>query len=307
MTLDVALLLVIVCLAVLLGGCFLKFHRLKQKFDALATVLSDVQTDQVNNKLLIKENDMLAPLVFQVNHIVYAYEEKLCDLQAAEETNKQLMTSLSHDVRTPLTTLIGYLDAAHSGLVEGEEREVYIETARRKAYDLKDYIGVLFDWFRLNSHEFSLSIKPVELTEQTRILLKDWIPVFREKELQYDICIPEQCMMAKIDLDGYARVLNNLVQNVLAHSHAGQIKIALTASGPYAALQVWDNGVGISRENLPHIFDRLYKCDKSRSEKGSGLGLAIVHQMVERMNGTITVDSKQNEYTAFTVTLPLAL
>ena len=75
------------------------------------------------------------------------------------------MTSLSHDVRTPLTTLIGYLDAAHKGLVTGKDRDDYIETARRKAHDLKEYIDVLFDWFKLNSNEFALEIQSVEAAE----------------------------------------------------------------------------------------------------------------------------------------------
>ena len=78
------------------------------------------------------------------------------------------MTSLSHDVRTPLTTLIGYLDAAHKGLVTGRDRDDDIETARRKAHDLKEYIDVLFDWFKLNSDEFALEIQSVEAAELTR-------------------------------------------------------------------------------------------------------------------------------------------
>ena len=301
---NMVLLLIILCMAVALVGCLLKFRQLKRKWVSLAEMLDDVQTNHTNNKLLIKENDMMAPLVFQANRIVYAYEEKLRDLQSAEETNKQLMTSLAHDVRTPLTTLIGYLDAAHTGLVVGAEREEYVEAARQRAYDLKEYIDVLFDWFRLNSNEFTLSLQPVELAEATRNILKDWIPVFREKELQFDIDIPDGRIMANVDPDGYTRVINNLVQNVMAHSHAREIKIALTASGSSVTVQVADNGIGIAKEDIPHIFDRLYKCDKGRSEKGSGLGLAIAHQIVARMGGTIAVESTPNKVTIFTVTLP---
>ena len=92
------------------------------------------------------------------------------------------MTSLSHDVRTPLTTLLGYLDATHKGLVTGKDRDDYIETARRKAHDLKEYIDVLFDWFKLNSNEFALEIQSVEVAELTRNILIDWIPIFEDKQ-----------------------------------------------------------------------------------------------------------------------------
>lgn len=302
---DLIFLIVIVCLVCILCGCLLKIYHIRKKVSELTENLSNVEINHINQKTLIKETDLLAPLVYQVNQIVYDYEEKLRDLQAADETNKQLMTSLSHDVRTPLTTLIGYLDAAHNGLVAGAEREEYIETARKRAYDLKEFVDVLFDWFRLNSNEFTLAIEPVEITELTRCILKDWIPVFREKSLDYDIEIPEKRLIVKLDLDGYSRIINNLIQNVLSHSHAEIISIAMQSTDKFVEIRVQDNGVGIAKEDLHHIFDRLYKCDKSRSEKGSGLGLAIVSQIVERMDGTITVESKINEFTTFVIKFTL--
>lgn len=167
------LVVLIICLVFSLFACLLKIFRIYGKISEVTEILSEVEINSTNRKALIKEKELLAPLVYQVNHIVYTYEERLHDLQIADETNKQLMTSLSHDVRTPLTTLIGYLDAAHNGLVEGQEREEYIETARQRAYDLKEYIDVLFDWFRLNSNEFSLSVEATEIAELTRWNLKN--------------------------------------------------------------------------------------------------------------------------------------
>lgn len=297
--------IIIIGLALAVGGCLLKLYHIKNKVIELTDALKDVEINNINRKTLIKETDMLAPLVYQVNGIIYSYEEKLRDLEVADETSKQLMTSLSHDVRTPLTTLIGYLDAAHNGLVVGAEREEYIETARQRAYDLKEYIDVLFDWFRLNSNEFTMSIEPVEIAELTRCILKDWIPVFREKSLSYDVEIPEKRLMVNLDIDGYSRAINNLVQNVLAHSHANKIGIIMQTFNDCVEVRIEDNGIGIVKNDLQHIFDRLYKCDKGRSEKGSGLGLSIVHQIVERMGGTIYADSKVNEFTAFTIKFPI--
>lgn len=303
---DLLYLIIIACLTCIVGGCLLKIYHIRNKVNELTEALSDVEITRINQKTLIKETDLLAPLIYQVNQIVYDYEEKLRGLQAADETNKQLMTSLSHDVRTPLTTLIGYLDAAHNGLVTGAEREEYIETARKRAYDLKEYVDVLFDWFRLNSNEFTLAIEPVEITELTRCILKDWIPVFREKSLDYDIEIPEKYLMVELDTDGYSRIINNLIQNVLFHSQADKIEIIVESSEKFVEVQIRDNGVGIAKEDLQHIFDRLYKCDRGRSEKGSGLGLSIVSQIVERMGGKISAESKVNEFTIFTIQFPFA-
>ena len=104
-----------------------------------------------------------------------------------------------------------------------------------------------------------------------------------------------------MDLDGYARIINNLVQNVITHSRATQIKIEMTQEGNNIEIRITDNGIGIEKADLPHIFERLYKCDKGRSDKGSGLGLSIVWQMVEKMDGKITAQSEPNRYTAFIV------
>ena len=101
------------------------------------------------------------------------------------------------------------------------------------------------------------------------------------------------------------RIVNNLIQNVIAHSHADKIKIALSKKENNMELLLADNGVGIEKEDLKHIFERLYKCDKGRSEKGSGLGLSIVHQLVEKMGGSITVESLPGKGTEFMLLFPL--
>ena len=147
--------------------------------------------------------------------------------------------------------------------------------------------------------------KAVDLTELTRNILIDWIPIFEDTRVNFTIDIPEQPFRVQIDPDGYMRILNNLIQNVISHSHADKIEIALSGQGGDIKILLSDNGIGIDKDDLKHIFERLYKCDKGRSEKGSGLGLSIVHQLVEKLNGTITADSTPGKGTVFTLLFPL--
>ena len=284
---------------------FFRIRRVKKQIAEMADALSDVKNGNGNRRILSAANELTAPIAYEINEIVVSYENRLSVVRQAEETNRQLMTSLSHDVRTPLTTLLGYLDAAHKGIVAGKEREDYIETARRKAHELKEYIDVLFDWFKLNSNEFALEPESVEAAELTRNILIDWIPVFEDRQLDYSIDISEQPVRVRLDTDGYMRILNNIIQNVIAHSHADRIEISLSKQGGNMKLLLADNGVGIEKEDLKHIFERLYKCDKGRSEKGSGLGLSIVHQLAEKMGGSITAESQPGKGTAFTLIFPL--
>ena len=305
MEIIVFLSIVIAVVAVLTSIVLVR--RVKKQIAEMTDALVDVKNGNGNRRILSATNELVAPLAYEINEIVVSYESRLSIVRQAEEINRQLMTSLSHDVRTPLTTLIGYLDAAYKGLVTGKDRDDYIEIARRKAHDLKEYIDVLFDWFKLNSNEFALEIHPIEAAELTRNILIDWIPIFEDKQVDYDIDIPEQPVRVRLDTDSYMRIINNLIQNVIAHSHADKIKISLSKQGNNLRLLLADNGVGIEKEDLKHIFERLYKCDKGRSEKGSGLGLSIVHQLVEKMGGSITVESLPGKGTEFMLLFPLEI
>ena len=279
--------------------CGFVIRRVKAQINGMLDALEDIKAGNGNRRILSATDEFTASIAYEVNDIVSSYEKELSSFRQAEEVNKQLMTSLSHDVRTPLTTLIGYLDAAHKGIVTGKDKDEYVEIARRKAHDLKEYIDVLFDWFKLNSDEFVLLIDPVEAVELTRNILIDWIPIFEDKQIDYSIDIPEQPFRVRLDPDAYMRVLNNLIQNVIVHSHTDKINISLSNQDGNMKIVVADNGVGIEKDDLKHIFERLYKCDKGRSEKGSGLGLSIVHQLVEKMNGTITAESTPGNGTMF--------
>lgn len=302
---EFILILSIVIAALSILGSFLIIRRVKRQISEMAETLADVNAGNGNRRILSSTHELTAPLAYEMNDIILSYENRLSAFRQMEETNKQLMTSLSHDVRTPLTTLIGYLDAVQKGTVSGKEREQYLAIAHRKSHDLKEYIDVLFDWFKLNSNEYVMDIRPVEAAELTRNILIDWIPIFENQQIDYLIDIPDQPLRAALDSDGFMRIINNLIQNSLSHSHGSQIQIALSRQKEFLQIRVSDNGIGIEQEDLKHIFERLYKCDKGRAEKGSGLGLSIVRQLTLKMNGQITAESVPGEGASFTLLFPL--
>ncbi len=304
---ELVVIILSVIAAVSAAFSFLTVRHVKKQIKEMSEALVEVKNGNGNRRILAAENEFIAPVAFEINEIVLSYENRLAVYRRTEETNKQLMTSLSHDVRTPLTTLIGYLDAVHKGLITGTERDNYVETARRKAHDLKEYIDVLFEWFKLGSGEFTMNIASVEAAELTRDILIGWIPIFEDKRIEYSIEIPEQPLIVNLDTDGYMRILNNLIQNTVSHSQADQIRIVMEQQGSDIRLCLSDNGIGIGKEDLKHIFERLYKCDKGRSGKGSGLGLSIVYQLTEKMGGKISVESAPGDGASFTLLFPLEM
>lgn len=280
-------------------------HRTRQKLAEIERAVADVRAGNGNRRVLAKPGEPAAGLIYEINDIVRGYEGQIAALQAAREANRQLMTSLSHDVRTPLTTLIGSLDAAHRGLLTGQAREDSLAAARRKAHELKDYVDALFDWFKLQSGEFSLQPRPVEAVELTRNFLADWVPLWEEQGMNYRLQIPEGPFRAALDPDAYRRILNNLLQNALTHSRAQCTSVTLTARDGALEVQVADDGVGIPAEALPHIFERLYKGDASRGSRGSGLGLSIARQLALCMGGSLTAASTPGKGAVFTLQFPL--
>lgn len=280
-------------------------HRTRQKLAEIERAVADVRAGNGNRRVLAKPGEPAAALVYEINDIVQNYEGRLAALQTAQEANRQLMTSLSHDVRTPLTTLIGALDAAHRGLLTGQAREDSLAAAHRKAHELKEYVDALFDWFKLQSGEFSLQPRPLEAVELTRNFLADWVPLWEEQGMNYRLQIPEGPFRAALDPDAYRRILNNLLQNALTHSRAQCTSVTLTARDGALEVQVADDGVGIPAEALPHIFERLYKGDASRGSRGSGLGLSIARQLALCMGGSLTAANTPGKGAVFTLQFPL--
>ena len=234
-------------------------------------------------------------------------QSRLIQQKQSEQAYKRLMTSLSHDVKTPLASLVGYLEAVESKMVTGAEQEEYIRVAMEKAHHLKDFVTALFEWVKLDAGEQIFHFEVCDPNELSRDIMADWVPLLESHDLTYEIEIPETEYMTRVDPTAYTRILNNLLQNTLTHSDARQVSLTITETEQQAKIIVADNGKGISAADLPHIFERMYQCDHSRSAKGNGLGLSIAKELVSVHKGTITADSILEAGTTFTIILPKAL
>lgn len=303
-----------------------KVISINKKISQSNEVLDDIKKGNGNRKILSKDNDNFSEIIYKINEIVYLYEEKLTEFRKKENANNQLLTSLSHDIRTPLTSIIGYTDAIKKELLKDglndkydlqnviennntlENNNVienYIDIVREKSYSLKEYLDNVFDWFKLNSNEFYLDLKDTEITELSRNIIKSWIVIFEEKDIDFDIEIEEKEIICNLDQNAYARVINNIIQNSVEHSKTKKIQISIKESNRKIFITIKDFGVGIEPDDLEHIFDRLYKCDKARNKVGSGLGLYITKELVEKMNGCINVKSEVGEGTEFEITFEI--
>lgn len=284
-----------------------KLYRVKEQLSIIKDALEDIKQGNLNRRILTRKSDITKTICYHINEIAVNDQARLIKLKQAEQAYKRLMTGLSHDVKTPLTSLVGYLEAIQEKIVTGEEKEEYIRVALDKAHHLKDFVESLFEWVKLDAKEQIFQFEICDLNEISRDILADWIPMLEDKQFTYKIDIPGEEYSIRLDRNAYTRILNNLLQNALLHSEGNKIAIQIIEDKKQAHISVTDNGKGISEKDMSHIFERLYQCDESRSGSGNGLGLSIVQELIAVHGGTIQADSSSHGGTKFTITLPKAL
>ncbi|MFD2332047.1 ATP-binding protein [Cohnella sp. GCM10020058] len=242
-------------------------------------------------------------------------EERTEALRAAEQSRRQLVSNISHDLRTPMTLIQGYLEALRDGVIsDPEQRDAVIGAMLKKAEGLNELIRDLFDLSMLEARQAQMSYELVPLPAWVDRLAENYAMELLTKGIAY-VCRTEgpgtESVNLKIDERRMDRVMSNLIYNAIqATPRGGEIRIeARRGARPYEAeIAVLDNGAGITPEELPKLFERFYQNDKSRngSSGGSGLGLAIVREIVETHGGRIEARIRPEGGSEFVITLPIA-
>ena len=284
-----------------------KLRRVREQLSIIEEALEDIKSGNPNRRVLARKSDMTKRICFAINEIAVENQSQLLKQKQSEQAYKRLMTSLSHDVKTPLASLVGYLEAIENGLVSGKEKETYTHVALEKSYHLKQFVESLFEWVKLDAKEQIFYFELCDFNELTRNIAAEWVPTLEHSHFEYDFDIPEEEYFLRIDPHAYTRILNNLFQNALMHSGGNKLSLQLSENEQQVKIIISDNGKGIPPSDVPHIFERMYQCDHSRSAGGNGLGLSIAAELVSAHNGKISADSKLDIGTIFTILFPKSL
>ncbi len=225
----------------------------------------------------------------------------------AERTKHELITSVSHDLRTPLTSVLGYLELVDSDRYGNElEMRHYVGLAYEKGKQLKRLVDQLFEYTRTSHGSIRLKSATINLGELLEQLVEEFVPALQEAGMEYQLQLPATRVMATVDPDLLVRVLENLVSNAIRYGREGRIivlELLETASGK--VIRVANLGSPIPEHDLPYLFDRFYRVEQSRSGKtgGAGLGLAIARNIVNLHGGRILAYNEASR-TVFEIRLP---
>ncbi|MEF2966037.1 HAMP domain-containing sensor histidine kinase [Paenibacillus sp. M1] len=257
-------------------------------------------------KIPVENVGQLGQLATDINRMVERLRTSMEEERRAEQTKNELITNVSHDLRTPLTSITGYLGLIDQDRYRDEvELRYYVNMAYEESLRLKQLLQDLFEYTRLQNKEMELQKTRINLTEMLHQISAHFGWQLQENGMECRLFMGQQPLYVVADGDKLRRVYENLITNAIRYGSDGKLlDIRGRIDGNDVVTEVINYGDPIPESDLPHLFDRFYRVEKSRAKQtgGSGIGLAIAKHIVDLHDGVITVES--DEYrTAFTVRL----
>jgi len=278
------------------------------KINKISNSLTEIITGNFNARIKFHDyNKSVKNLIINLNRLIDKFQEVAAVNRQYEDDRKKMISNISHDLRTPLTAMLGYVEMLQTDTsLSLNEKKEYLEVIETKGEVLRRLIDEFFSLSKIDSDDINLEFKKIDITEVTRQCALSFLKDFEAKEITPMIKIPEKEICIDADEKSINRILQNIIGNSLKYGSNGKvIGISLKENKDSVIIEIWDKGKGIKKEDLSHIFERLYTGEKSRNNhlKGSGIGLTIVKKLVEKHNGKIEVESLPYEKTTFKITL----
>jgi signal transduction histidine kinase len=243
----------------------------------------------------------------EVGALAEAFNSMAADLEYAEQSRRNMIADVAHELRTPLSNIQGYLEAIRDGVIQPDTATIH--SLNEEATLLSRLVNELQELTLAEAGELKLVYQAEDISKLVEQAVNPWQPQLTTKEISLSVDLPDNLPPVNIDWQRVNQVLHKLLENAVAHTpRGGVINVSATAGGEWVEVSVSDTGEGIPAEDLPHIFERFYRVDKSRSRAtgGSGLGLTIAKRLVEAHGGQITAQSKLGEGSRFSFTVPIA-
>ena len=282
---------------------FVLFTRNLVKYlSTLTDGLMLIANGDLSYRLPLSRKDELGNIAHNINNMAQQLQKQMARERQIEKSKMELISGISHDLRTPLTSIIGYLDLLKTNTFEDEkERERYINNAFNKTQQLKKLLEDLFEYTRLTNGDNLMTLQEVDFNSLLEQLIIEFEPVAKEQEISVKRSLSSAPCAISIDIEKMVRATDNLLMNALKFSvKPGEIEVKLSDQEDHVTLVIENLGTPISKEQEEQLFERFYKIELSRNDKnmpsGSGLGLSITKNIVELHGGRIWLDHHKGRY-----------
>lgn len=263
----------------------------------------DNQNDE--NILLHTSNRRVKLLLIQINRLLEHNQKTVANFHTIERSMRKMLSNISHDLKTPLTVILGYTEIMlHNRDITQEKKEALLQTVHVKTLEVLELISIFFELVKLESGDHNLEISKIEIGEICRKKIIEYYEILVTKEFEVEIDIPEEQIWIWGNREAIERILNNLLSNAITYGADGKMigmKVRNTNDRVY--IEIIDKGQGIHEADQSRVFERLYTMEDSRNKRnqGSGLGLTISKRLVEQLDGKIYLDSKPFHKTTFSM------
>ncbi len=265
-----------------------------------------IKREGFGKTIKVRGEDELATLCESINDMSVQLGEKIKNEKLIEQTKNELITNISHDLKTPLTSIVGYLELLNSDQLEDADKKQYIQTAYRSSLRLNTLVNELFEYTKLSGSDIKFTKDTVNLSLLLNQVVGENILNFSEKKIDVILKNPYPEVLCLIDSAQMLRVFENLISNAQKYSEPdSKFIVSLSITNQNILISFTNRCKCIKEEELELFFNRFYRQDKSRTEEGSGLGLAIARRIVELHEGSITAQKHKSDIT-FLITLPKA-
>ncbi len=307
------IILILSIVAMVLAGiiCYQQFAFRKgikaQLLQISQELAGAVDSDSEEKVMVFTDSRAMQELCAQINRLLDRHQRMLADYRRSEISSKKMLSNISHDIKTPLTVILGYLEIIR--LNGGEQREL-IDKVEARAKAVSDLVEQFFTLAKLEAGDMEIALSKLELCELCREVVLDFYEILSGKDYEVEVEIPEKTVYVQGNSDAIRRILNNLISNSLRYGSEGRyLGIFLHEDEKQVYIDVTDRGRGIEKDFAEHIFDRLFTMEDSRNRdiQGNGLGLTIARSLARQMGGDVTLLSKPWQKTSFTVALKRTL
>jgi len=288
---------------------FVLSNRMIRYLGEIMSGLQKIAKGNLTHEIAAKSSDELGLLAETINGMTKQLKKSIEEERNAERSKNELITGVSHDLRTPLTSILGYLELIENDRYKDEvELRYYSNVAYEKAKRLKKLIDDLFEYTTIHDKGPILELKKINIDGLLKQLAEEFVPILSKAGMTYRISAEDETLYIHADGNQLMRAYENIISNAIRYGKEGKfVDIRIGRSGDEAVIAVVNYGEPIPERDLPHIFDRFYRAEKSRSSQsggGSGLGLAITKSILELNGGSISVRSSR-EMTVFETRFPL--
>ena len=305
---EIILFFLCICIAVLI--CIVVYQQfvfrrgIQKQLKEISQKLEKIQdTDSDENIMMFTDEQALMELLVQINRLLENQRKMKVDYRRSQISAKKMLSNISHDIKTPMTVILGYLEIMR---INGDKEDEMLLKVEQKAKRVMELINQFFTLAKLEAGDMEQEISRINICEVCRENILDFYELLKQKEFQVEVKIPEEAVFIMGNKEALHRILYNLISNVIRYGLDGRyLGLVLRSVKNDVYIDVIDKGKGIEKEFAGNVFERLFTMEDSRNRRiqGNGLGLTIAQTLAQQLGGEIVLESEPNVKTTLTVKL----